>query len=209
MQNKCLISVIFLGLSNVSVQDDLQGEDVTDKSILQLLKKKLTKEGKKVKIDPDDLLCDALQVYKHPSFDPTHPLVVQYKHQPAVDTGGVLREFYSDVFKEFVNNPSVRIFEGPPDKLQFFHNHAALTCGMPKMLGTMIAHSLCQNGPGFPYLALSHFYYIATGDINKAMAYTSVHDVHDYDVQAYIDQVKVNSAAICIQILTYATCIPN
>ena len=84
MQNKCLISVIFLGLG--------EGEDVTDKSILQLLKKKLTKEGKKVKIDPDDLLCDALQVYKHPSFDPTHPLRHRLKitpHRPNLVCGGL------------------------------------------------------------------------------------------------------------------------
>jgi hypothetical protein len=140
-------------------------------------------------------LSDALQVYKHPNFDPAHPLIVKYKQQPAVDTGGVLCEFYSDVFKEFINNPSVRIFEGPSDKLQFYYNHTALTCGMPKMLGTMIAHSLCQNGPGFPYLAPSQYYYIATGDINQAIAYASIHDVHDYEIKTYIDQVNVTRLA--------------
>lgn len=162
-----------------------------------MLKEKITKEGKKVKIDPEDLLSDALQVYKHPNFDPVRPLIVQYKSQPAVDTGGVLREFYTDVFKEFVNNPSVRIFEGPPDKLQFYYNHTALTCGIPKLLGTMIAHSLCQNGPGFPYFAPSQYYYIATGDINKAIAYASIHDILDYEVKRLIDQVRVTIAVSC------------
>jgi hypothetical protein len=152
------------------VCEEIKSEEVTDKTILQMLKSKITKDTRKVKIDPADLLSDALQIYKHPNFDPAHPLIVQYKQQPAVDTGGVLCEFYSDVFKEFVSNPSVCIFEGPPDKLQFFYNHTALTCGIPKMLGTMIAHSLCQNGPGFPYFAPSQYYYIATGDINKAIA---------------------------------------
>lgn len=185
----------FVGSTSASVQDDIRDEEVTDKSILQLLKKKITKDTKRVKIDPEDLLSDALQVYKHPNFDPAHPLIVKYKQQPAVDTGGVLREFYSDVFKEFINNPSVRIFEGPSDKLQFYYNHTALTCGMPKMLGTMIAHSLRQNGPGFPYLAPSQYYYIATGDINQAIAYASIHDVHDYEIKTYIDQVNVTRLA--------------
>ena len=150
-----MLFVNFVESTRISVQKNVEDEEVTDKTILQMLKSKITKDAKKVKIDPEDLLSDALQVYKHPNFDPAHPFIVQYKQQPAVDTGGVLREFYSDVFKEFVNNPSVRIFEGPPDRLQFFHNHTALTCGIPKMLGTMIAHSLCQNGPGFPYFAPS------------------------------------------------------
>lgn len=159
-------------------------------------KKRLLKIQKKWRlIQKICSLSDALQVYKHPNFDPAHPLIVKYKQQPAVDTGGVLCEFYSDVFKEFINNPSVRIFEGPSDKLQFYYNHTALTCGMPKMLGTMIAHSLCQNGPGFPYLAPSQYYYIATGDINQAIAYASIHDVHDYEIKTYIDQVNVTRLA--------------
>ncbi|XP_028414622.1 G2/M phase-specific E3 ubiquitin-protein ligase-like [Dendronephthya gigantea] len=176
-----------------SVQGDgIDDEKVPTKSVFELLSVKISNDTRKIKIDPEDLLSDALQVYKHPSFDPTHPFIVQYKQQPAVDTGGVLREFYSDVFKEFVNNPSVRIFEGPSDKLQFHYNHTALTCGMPKMLGTMIAHSLCQNGPGFPYLTPSQYYYVATGDINKAIAYASIHDIHDYEIKSYVEQIMMS-----------------
>jgi hypothetical protein len=48
--------VSFVGSTSASVQDDIRDEEVTDKSILQLLKKKITKDTKKVKIDPEDLL---------------------------------------------------------------------------------------------------------------------------------------------------------
>lgn len=100
-------------------------------------------------------------------------------------------EFYCDVFKEFVNNPSVQLFQGPQDRLQFNYNQIALTCGMPKMLGTIIAHSLCQNGPGFPYLSPCQYYYIATGDVTRAIAYATIHDVINPDIKAYINKVSI------------------
>ena len=158
--------------------------------ILRTLRERL-KMKKKISRLTQDILADAIKVYKSPMFDPTCPLVVQYKHQPAVDTGGVLREFYCDVFKEFVNNPSVQLFQGPQDRLQFNYNQIALTCGMPKMLGTIIAHSLCQNGPGFPYLSPCQYYYIATGDVTRAIAYATIHDVFNPDIKAYINKVSI------------------
>ena len=57
--------------------------------ILRTLRERL-KMKKKISRLTQDILADAIKVYKSPMFDPTCPLVVQYKHQPAVDTGGVL-----------------------------------------------------------------------------------------------------------------------
>jgi len=156
---------------------------------LEALGKKIVGDRVKVKVDPEDLLSDALAVYKSTSFDPTCPLLIQYRLQPAIDTGGVLREFYSDVFREFVVNTGMKVFEGPPERLQFCYNHQALTCGLPKMLGTMIAHSLCQDGPGFPYLSPCSYYYIATGNTDHAIAYATIADVFDSEVREFIDQV--------------------
>lgn len=57
---------------------------------LQALGKKIVGDRVKVKVDPEDILSDALAVYKSTSFDPTCPLMIQYRLQPAIDTGGVL-----------------------------------------------------------------------------------------------------------------------
>ena len=44
----------------------------------------------------EDIL-EALVYYKHPSFDSSIPLRISFKGQPAIDTGGITRQFFSDV----------------------------------------------------------------------------------------------------------------
>ena len=57
----------------------------------------------KLRVDEDDILADAVAFSKDPAFDPTRPLCVSFHGQPAIDTGGVLREFFSTVKEKFVN----------------------------------------------------------------------------------------------------------
>lgn len=72
-------------------------------SILHDLKKKIsTSEVEKLKVDPDDCLSDALSFYKSLDFNPNHKLQVRYAKQPAADTGGVLRQFYSDCTQQLL-----------------------------------------------------------------------------------------------------------
>lgn len=49
-------------------------------------------DSKNIKIDDeDDILEEALVYYKHSSFDPSVPIGIAFRHQPAIDTGGVTR----------------------------------------------------------------------------------------------------------------------
>ena len=164
---------------------------------LESLGKKIVGDKVKANVDPEDILHDALSIYKSRSFDPTRPLMIRYRMQPAIDTGGVLREFYSDLFRAFVLDSELKLFEGPPERIQFYYNHQALTCGLPKMLGTMIAHSLCQGGPGFPYLSPCNYYYIATGDASHAIAYATIADVCNGAVREFVEQVCSNIELPC------------
>ena len=51
--------------------------------------------------------------YKSPDFDPTIPVFVLLKGQPAIDSGGVLRQVFSDVFYAMANNEGIRnVFNG-------------------------------------------------------------------------------------------------
>ena len=54
------------------------------------------------------------------------------------------------------------------------------------MLEKMVAHSICQGCPGFPYLAPAMYYYVATGDINKASAYA---DIPNGEELNYVEKV--------------------
>ena len=67
--------------------------------MLNQLRKSLSTQTKKLKGDEDDILNDAMAYYKDLSFDPTRRLRVLYKGQPAVDTGGVTRHFFSQLLQ--------------------------------------------------------------------------------------------------------------
>ena len=143
----------------------------------------------KLRIDEDDILNDANAYYKSPSFDPTGPLRMQFTGQPAVDTGGVKRQFFTQLKEQFISGEHFSMFEGPANRLLFKYNQQCLGAGIPKMFGTII--SLVHLWGGFPHLAPSHYYYLATGDVERASAYTSVLDVYDVEKRDLIDKVHI------------------
>ena len=112
----------------------------------------------KLRIAEDDILNDAIAYYKSPSFDPTRPLRIQFTGQPAVNTGGVKREFFTQLKEQFISGEHFSMFEGPANRLLFKYNQQCLGAGIPKMLGTIISHSLVHLCGGFPHLAPSHYY---------------------------------------------------
>ena len=63
----------------------------------EILKKKVytkvTGTILKVRVDADDLVSNALAFYKRSDFDTSLPIRVYFNGQPAVDTGGVKRQF--------------------------------------------------------------------------------------------------------------------
>ena len=56
-----------------------------------------------MKVDTEDLFNNALSYYKDCDFDPKKPTRIQYRGQPAADTGEVLRQFFADLLKGYVN----------------------------------------------------------------------------------------------------------
>ena len=67
------------------------------KSVLESLRKNLSNEREKLKVDEDDLLNDAMSYYKDAEFDPRKRLRVVMNNQPAADTGGVTRQFFTQL----------------------------------------------------------------------------------------------------------------
>ena len=68
-------------------------------AIVKELGKNMSQERVKVEIEVKDILNDALAHYKSPEFDIKKKLRIQFKGQPAVDTGGVTREFYTKLLQ--------------------------------------------------------------------------------------------------------------
>lgn len=73
--------------------------------VLQRLRSKMSARGmrEKIKIDPDDQVMYVFSYYKSPEFDQLIPIAMVVKGQPAIDTGGVLRQVFSEVFLSVVN----------------------------------------------------------------------------------------------------------
>ena len=54
-----------------------------------------------------------------------------------------------------------------------------------------IAHNLVQGGPGFPYLCLTLYWYIATGDLQQRLSKPSCIDILDPVLAEYVRKVIV------------------
>lgn len=152
-------------------------------AVLKELQKGLSTQKENLRVDEDDILSDAMAYYKDPNFDPRKCLRILYSGQPAVDTGGVTRHFFSQLL-EVISN---MFFHGSSYKSPVY-NADIVASGMMKYIGTIIVHSILQGGPGFPVFSPSVYRYIATGDIDTAMVMLNYRDCSE-SVKNFIDKV--------------------
>ena len=147
----------------------------------------------KLKIDREDIVMDFFHHYKSPEFNEVVPIKVQIKGEPAIDTGGVLRQAFTDVFHEIAGGESyLRLFTGHNQRLTPIYNSEHILTGVFEVLGKLIAHSLIQGGPGFPFLAPGIYWYISTGDLSEAVARASCLDIGDAELASFIERVRFN-----------------
>ena len=140
-------------------------------AIIEELKKQLNDEKEKVKVEEDDLLNDALTYYKDSEFDPKKKLRIVFKNQPAADTGGVLRQFFTQLLKEI----SEHFFFGEKSRRPIY-NSDIVSSGMMKLVGTIIVHSVLLAGLGFPVFSRSLYRYLATGKTDEVIQNMTVDD---------------------------------
>ena len=145
----------------------------------------------RIKIDQGEEVMDLYAYYKSPDFDPTYPLSICLRGQPAVDTGGVLRQVFGSAFASLANNEGVEnIFVGHDNKRMPAYRSELVMNGFFEVLGKMIAHSMVQGGPGFPYFSPVIYSYIASGDLCTSLEMAIVEDVDDPDLLEYIEKVQ-------------------
>lgn len=165
---------------------------------------------KKLEVDQNDILGEAIAYYKSSKFDASCPLRIIFIGQPAVDTGGVLRQFFTEVFEKLVNGELIELFEGDTTRKLPSYRPQAILSGMLEMTGKMIAHSIVQNGPGFPYLATPCYYYLVTGDVTCAMAYCNYLDIPDSCAQNTVLKVGcLIISELMLNIKLISLCINN
>lgn len=171
-------------------------EGPTIASLLNLLKERLrASSAMKVTVDPNDLWQDLLAHYKSPYLDISKGIRFRFQGMPVVDTGGVRRQVFTTIFSEFANNKFVTLFEGPSHSLRPACTAITRSCGLYKILGTMIGHSIAQDGIGFPFLSPACYWYIVGGE-EMALEYASVDDV-GADVVYVISKVCIRDRLSC------------
>lgn len=159
-------------------------------SIVVMMRQRFNQQAYiKVSIDYVDAWQDTVTVYKSSSFDITKPLRVQLRGQPALDTGGVLTQLYSTVFRQFAQNKAVPLFDGPDGHLRPRCTAQTRSSGLFKVLGTMVSHSIFQTGVGFPYFSPLCYWYIVDGE-ERSIQHLSIEDI-GADVASVVTTVRV------------------
>ncbi len=118
----------------------------------------------RVRVYAEDVWSDIVACYKRSSFKYLTHLQVSLEGQPAIDTGGVRRQIYTTVLHDFASNQHVKLFDGPDHHLRPVCSAEARSSGLLKVLGGIVAHSIFQDGVGFPYLSPTCFWYIVAGE---------------------------------------------
>ncbi|XP_022780115.1 uncharacterized protein LOC111321486 isoform X1 [Stylophora pistillata] len=193
-----------IGLAADALRESTMKKEAKDESVHQILNRlKVSMKpyvcSEKLKVDREDTVMDFFQFYKSVHFDPVIPIKVQINGEPAVDTGGLLRQVFTDVFAELASGSScLRLFRGMLARLTPVYSTEHLLTGVFKVLGKMIAHSLIQGGPGFPYLTPGIYWYIATGDLSEAVGRSSFVDIGDSELAGFVErlQYKISQSRI-------------
>ncbi len=81
---------------------------------------------------------DAVGYYKSTSLNLANPVRVMLDDEPAIDTGGVRRQLYTDVFKEFASTTHACLWDGQPGNLRPIYSAEAQSSGLFKVLGRMV-----------------------------------------------------------------------
>ena len=123
-------------------------------AILEMINDRFLQYPKlKVSVDFDDMWADMVGQYKSPNMYLHSRLRIILDGKPSIDTGGVRRQVYSSIFDNFAHNHTIRLFDGPENHLRPVCTADARSSGLLKILGVMIAHSICQDGIRFSYLS--------------------------------------------------------
>ena len=164
----------------------------TTEEILAFFNDKIGPGTDKLIVDPEDILSDALAYFKSKNFDPSLRLIIKYRKQAAVDTGGVLCQFYSDCWEQLLEGTDSlpALFEGTEHRKLLSFNSGIVMSGVIKFVGKMFGQALCQTGIGFNHLSPASYWFIATGDSTIANKYVSMEDVVNPQVKEYLSKVK-------------------
>ena len=183
--------MFFFSGGNYETSSECIVKGITLSSIITMLTKRYDLFPPiKLHVDMDDIWTDMVAFYKGRKVNFLSKLRIVLQDKPPIDTGGVRRQMFSTVFFNFACNKFVHLFDGPLNYLRPTCSAEARSSGLFKVLGSMVAHSVCQDGVGFPYLSPTCYWYIIGGE-SKALQFSSIQDL-PADSAFLIDKVNTH-----------------
>ena len=172
----------------------LEGPSI--KSILAIMNNHFeAKPSAKVQVDLSTAWSDMLAHYKSNKIDYDLCIRVSLVDNVTIDTGGVRRQVYTQVYTDFARNKYIPLFDGEEGHLRPAISAIARSSGMLRLLGKMLAHSIFQDGIGFPYLAPVCFWYLI-GNEDMAIEHVTLKDL-PADAAALITEVSAGATMYC------------
>lgn len=157
------------------------------KDILDLIPK--TDDTLRLTISRKSLITDAVALLKTRNIKYCQTRVT-FEGEPALDAGGVTREFFSLAIKDLLSPTSpFHLFEGRDNKFLPVHNTDALRSNLFKVAGRLVALSLLNEGSGFPVFSPIIYKYFINPDPDM-LTELSKDDVTDYEALEVIDMVR-------------------
>ena len=96
---------------------------------------------------------------------------MRYKGQPAIDTGGVCRQFFTTVYEQISGAHGIPpLLEGDAATLPIFNTHTAVREIMVAV-GKIMAHSIVQLGIGPDFFPTAAYMYVCSGDFSTAIPF--------------------------------------
>ena len=196
MRSECIF-ICSLFIIPLSFLDDKQSgtskveENLSIKDVLKTLQP-LPVAPLRLTINRSSIFADSVSLFKQRNFDFKKPLKVTFEGEPAIDGGGPRREFFTIVLHELLSpSATPRLFEGRNNKFLPMHNTDAIRANLYKVAGRIVATSIIQGGPGFPFFPKAVYAYFQNPRSDDLTEYLSQDDVVDQD---YLDAlIKVES----------------
>jgi len=135
-----------------------------------------TKPVAKIQVDLNSAWDDLIAYYKSSKIDFDLRIRISLTDQVTIDTGGVRRQVYTQVYADFAQNKHIHLFDGVENFLRPATSAVARSSGMLKILGKMISHSIFQDGIGFPFLSPTCYWYLI-GNEDMAIQHISLEDL--------------------------------
>ena len=141
----------------------------------------------KINIETQSAWEDLLMHYKSTKVDYSLGIRIALGGKMVIDTGGIRRQIYTQVYFEFAHNKHMHLFDGETHLLRPATSAIARSSGILKILGKMLSHSIYQDGIGFPYLSPLCYWYLI-GNKNMAIEHVSLADIPS-DSASFIKEV--------------------